>query len=127
MYLTSFPLYSKGRICEGSDMRGSAVHAQMKECWYIVHVQCVRAGTVPECRGSLLHVRSKRFTFSSVGSRRVLPSNSSLASYSYCKYALSRRCASQSVLTLRCLVTVHCVANQAAQIGTPISDVINTP
>ena len=23
MYLTSFPLYSKGRICEGSDMRGS--------------------------------------------------------------------------------------------------------
>ena len=22
MYLTSFPLYSKGRICEGSDMRG---------------------------------------------------------------------------------------------------------
>ena len=44
-----------------------------------------------------------------------------------CYLAGIRRCAFQSVLTLRCLVTVHCIANQTAQIGTPISDVINTP
>ena len=32
MYLTSFPLYSKDRICEGSDMRGSDIRGSTVLC-----------------------------------------------------------------------------------------------